>query len=217
MKLLTDYTSSINLECDDLALEYNIRRLIKFEYLLATNFSTDDTTRRNYSRWINPIYVKDIPYKFADWTTFIGLLSIETETYFVDNNNIGDYLLNIAEMDSLAKLDSYITKDTMDIVIKYFYYRLLLSQNQFIYSSPKTRFVKLYPDETGHIGKAQNGRTIKLKDPFMTAAAKLNSTQIRDIHRECAEETLNYLQYANARVFTEALYKNEADRESIRK
>jgi predicted metalloendopeptidase len=206
MKLVSNFAASRNITCRPNALKKNIDAIVNFEHLLATNYSTDETTRRNFLRWINPKKVSEIPYTFADWKTYVSELARLTGVPFTTPTTVSDYMLLIAEPDMIAALnDNGIPIEGIDIIVKYFYYRLLLSQQSFVYSPPNSTYVALY-HESGHA----LGQKTKKQDPYVSKI-NVDNTAI-----SCAEATQDYMQYANARVFTEALYKTDSERQKIR-
>lgn len=204
--LVKNFAASVNMTCKTDSLNKNIDDIVKLEYLLATNFSTDDDTRRNFSRWINPMKVRDIPYKFVDWATYISQLSNYTGVPFVNTTTVNDYLLLIAEPDMIQSLTNYLPMLGIDRVVKYLYYRLLLSQKQFVYTPSGTSYTALYYQSGYSLGEKN-----KKQDPY------ISKVTVDDAAISCAAETQDYMQYANARVFTEALYKSPDAREYIRK
>uniref|UniRef100_A0A914Z0G5 Uncharacterized protein n=1 Tax=Panagrolaimus superbus TaxID=310955 RepID=A0A914Z0G5_9BILA len=210
MKLVSNYTSSIGMTCPPAKLKNTINAIIEFEHLLATSFSTDETTRRNFTRWINPMNVSEIKTlaTFVDWPTYVNQLSTLTNVNFTSASTVNNYRLLISEPTMLKALNDYFPKAGIDLVVKYLYYRLLLSQQQFVYVPPSTKnnYIAMYSEEAGHhIGQ----KTMK-KDPYVSLTI-INQTEMN-----CAEATLDYLQYANARVFTEALYNSDFQRQHIR-
>ena len=207
LTLFKNYFASINQECRENVLEFNVGEILDLEHSLGTNYSVDETTRRNFTRWINPTQVANITYGFADWATFIDELSKLTGTNFVETAKIPNYWVLISEPDALEKLETFIGEVGIDTVVKYFYYRLLLSQQDFVYSAPEgTDYIKLY-HESAHIGRQKRSEE---KDPFVSIMTD------GEIRIACAESTQIYMQYANARIFTEALYPTPEAREHIR-
>jgi membrane metallo-endopeptidase-like protein 1 len=210
MNLVSSYASSVGMSCPPAKLQQTIAKIVDFEHSLATDFSTDETTRRNFTRWINPYNASDVNglASFADWPTYVNQLSTLTNTNFTSLATVNMYKLLVTEPTKLTAQNNYFQKTGMiDTIVKYLYYRLLLSQSQFVYSRPSTKnsYIPLYPESGHHVG--QKNRKI---DPFITPTI-INQTEM-----SCAQATQDYLQYANARVFTEALYKTDVQRQYIR-
>uniref|UniRef100_A0A914YUI3 Uncharacterized protein n=1 Tax=Panagrolaimus superbus TaxID=310955 RepID=A0A914YUI3_9BILA len=130
MHLVSSYAASIEITCPPAKLQQNIKAIIEFEHILATNFSTDETTRRNFTRWINPMTVGDIKNfaTFVDWPTYVNQLSSLTNANFANAATINDYKILISEPSMLADLNNFIPHAGIDLVVKYLYFRLLLSQ-----------------------------------------------------------------------------------------
>ena len=202
---IKNYAASQNMTCPDSVLQKNVEAIALFEKLLATSYSASDDSRRDFTRWINPYMVSEVNYTFADWATYVSQLSTLTDTQFVDTGKVDDYLLLVAEPTALQGFDAYYQKaKTIDLIVKYFYYRLLVTQTDFMVDHSLNGYAPLY-HESGRLGEKT-----KMRDPFVSAVNP------ETIQIDCAEATQDYLQYANARVFTEALYKTDAARQKIR-
>uniref|UniRef100_A0A7E4UZ13 Neprilysin n=1 Tax=Panagrellus redivivus TaxID=6233 RepID=A0A7E4UZ13_PANRE len=183
-----------------------INKILTLEQQLANvPYSADDTSRRNYVRWTNNTKsVKeangDAKLNFIDWNTYVSSLAKFTGVDFA--TDVDNYNIMIAEYEAISKLPDLL-KDS-DLIAKYLYYRLLASQSSYI-NVAKT--VEEY--ESIVTEDLQIGRKLKRKDPFKPIVS------VNDNDIECARQTLEYLQYANARFFTEFLYPTADARTSI--
>ena len=72
---MNTYAKSQGKTLDQGRLQQDASNLVNFDYLLAMNFSTDETTRRNSARSYNPITIDQLQarYPFMLWHEFIPL------------------------------------------------------------------------------------------------------------------------------------------------
>uniref|UniRef100_A0AC34GS60 Uncharacterized protein n=1 Tax=Panagrolaimus sp. ES5 TaxID=591445 RepID=A0AC34GS60_9BILA len=210
LQLFKDYTKSIGMECKIGVLEYNIENALEFEHLLATNFSASDDLRRNDSRGINPMAVGDIPFGFMDWETYVSEISDLSRVYFLNESDTENYWIMMSEPAMIEKLEQYFPEVGMDTVVKYLYYRLLLSQKMFI-DTTDDKYIPL--QKSGKIGRKQKNQGGK--DPFASRFGDKDSDKSSD----CAEDVTTFptFLFAIDRIFTEALYPTPAERNAFKK
>uniref|UniRef100_A0A914Z285 Zincin n=1 Tax=Panagrolaimus superbus TaxID=310955 RepID=A0A914Z285_9BILA len=201
LQLFNDYSQSIEMECKTGILEYNVETVLEFEHLLATNFSGDEILRRNYSRLFNPTKVGDIDLEFLDWKTFVTEISKITGANFVEDSEVENYYLLLYEPEMIKKLNDYLPAIGMDTVIKYLFYRLLLTQKAII-DSENDKYLLIHQPKIRKFGKNE-----KFNDPFASKTTTEN---------DCAVETAEYFWDTNARIFIEALYSTPAERNNMK-
>lgn len=213
-KLLKDFAKSRDIEnVNDDRLEATIKKMLDLEFTLANSpYSANDTIRRQYGRWVNPTKVSDIKYNFLDWKQFTQSLNDLSGVNFIPKNTkVDDYHVSIAEPDALKKLDDNFKTFDQDLIVKYLYYRLLAQHAAFVPSqNASTRYERLYPEQG--LSHAL-GQRLPTPDPFEEKA----DVDPHQVMINCVVETLNLMQYSNARVFTEILYPNDDARKIIRR
>uniref|UniRef100_A0A914QZB5 Uncharacterized protein n=1 Tax=Panagrolaimus davidi TaxID=227884 RepID=A0A914QZB5_9BILA len=211
LKVLKDYTKSIKMNCEIGVLEYHVENILKFEYLLATNFSANEDLRRNASRNVNPVTIGNIPYEFFDWKYLITEISNKSGANFVDNSDVDDYWILMAEPEAMKKLNDYLPEVGMDTVVKYLYYRLLLSQKKYIDSDSNEEYIPLYPRKAKQRRRGRKSRAFK--DPFISKFGDVKASQ----SITCVEETIEWFGMPNGRILTEGLYPTAEARASFKK
>uniref|UniRef100_A0A914Z5S1 Peptidase M13 N-terminal domain-containing protein n=1 Tax=Panagrolaimus superbus TaxID=310955 RepID=A0A914Z5S1_9BILA len=219
LQLFKDYANLVGIECKLGVLEYHIENAIEFEHNLAMNFSATDDELRNNSREINPMEIGEIPYQFLDWKIYVSEISNLTGVNFIDESEIEKYWIMMSEPKKMEELEKYLTKVGMDTVVKYLYYRLLLSQvDDLVYENDK--YIPLQKFETSNFGggqKRKNGNINKFDeddDPFMS---KFGDKDSEAAEIRCTSFTMSYFSYANSRIFTETLYPTSAARTAFKK
>uniref|UniRef100_A0AC34Q1X1 Uncharacterized protein n=1 Tax=Panagrolaimus sp. JU765 TaxID=591449 RepID=A0AC34Q1X1_9BILA len=205
--LFKNYGDSIKANYNIHDVAKSIDAVIDFEHTLATTYSTDDITRRTFLRSWNPTTVSAITAKFLDWNTYVSEIASLSGVNFVDSSTVANYYVSLFEPTQITNMDTFLNTVNGDTIVKYLYFRLLLSQQEFVYVGNSTsKYVRVYPrEETSH----EIGRRFPRKDPFESAETDFTP-------RQCAYETLANLQYANARVFTEVLYPTQDSRTKIK-
>ncbi|CAJ0574538.1 unnamed protein product, partial [Mesorhabditis spiculigera] len=202
--LLTNFATSQNLSLDPNALTKVLTDVINFEQLLATTYSTDDTTRRQYARSWNPNAISDLNnnYPFLDWTT-----------YFKNVPAIGalaaDKMVNIIEPDQFKNLSSTLANiASPDVLVNYLYVRMVLAYQDLVPSYGQGRIVE--PKEWRGLGRSRRStQGQKNVIPLMS--------DVSDVDVGCAGATLDLMQFSNGRVFVDVLYPDQAAKDVIRK
>uniref|UniRef100_A0A0N5C7F7 Peptidase_M13 domain-containing protein n=1 Tax=Strongyloides papillosus TaxID=174720 RepID=A0A0N5C7F7_STREA len=184
-------------------------KCVQFEYLLANNYSTDDITRRNFNRWNNPYDVNSLNNKFPfiDWNNFIKNLfnyANQPALSSVVNNVL------VLEVDQTTKLgNAFMSKQFSNADLSnYFLYRFLMN-NAGILPSKTANQVKLFEHrhDSPVLGKqSREDMKRQLQTVFVD----------QTISNACAMENMWSLQYANARIFVDAIYPAQEDKQRIR-
>ncbi|VDM57962.1 unnamed protein product [Angiostrongylus costaricensis] len=67
-----------NIKLDFPTLLSDAKAIVEFDHLLATTYSTDDTTRRHYDRSYNPMTIDKLSktYSNISWTTFVSMVRL---------------------------------------------------------------------------------------------------------------------------------------------
>ena len=152
---MNDYAATQNRKLDQTQLQQDAIDIVNFDYALAMNFSTDDTTRRNFLRSYNPMTIGELQakYGFLFWHEFIPLTmlpAVDSQHATLHNST---YKFIVMEPDMLQKLNDAIMmasdpnnpyKFTPNTIINYIYYIQLNSQGSFIPSTLKIHDRKAY-------------------------------------------------------------------------
>lgn len=188
-------------------LEHDVEKLLNFEKKLASaTYSTDDTTRRTYKRSLNN-YTEGSSdkYKFVNITAYFEALSkgySELTVYF--SEHMFDFY--VMEPDKIAKLSGDFDNMDKSTVANYLNYRLLIAFSDYL---PEYRANNIVFKED-NLGRRRRGRIFARNFDLVDAF-------YNEVPLQCAYETLNLMQYANARFYIDYLYPTEADRGRIRK
>ena len=176
------------------------------ELALAREYSTSETQRRNYSRMYKPFDAPQL-YSFIDFDSYFMGLSRnypELQTYFNNFNN--DFILMEPAM--LQKLSgNFNTSFNTDHVINYFFFRLLAAYEDYL---PRTTQAQIVPfEEEAYFGRH------KKPGP---GRGRFNKRQYSlEIREQCVGETLDFMQYANARFCVEASYPTDETKQDIKR
>ncbi|KAJ1362432.1 hypothetical protein KIN20_021970 [Parelaphostrongylus tenuis] len=104
--LLLAKTQKIQLDMPTLVAD--AKEIVRFDHLLATKYSTDDTTRRNYTRSYNPMTIDELSktYPSIDWHTFLlnALIKARNVSEYVLGNASYQYI--VMEPDKLRMLNN---------------------------------------------------------------------------------------------------------------
>ena len=213
-KLLQNYGTSIGAHFDSTKIQQSVDAILEFENIIANQYTANDTIRRNYTSSWNVKNITDIQKQsvLLDWATYTLELQKLSTVNFIPNNETSNYYVSLMEDTLTLALDKYLKTVDPDVIVKYLFFRLLSSQSSFIYDpsqNARTSFERLYPQE-GFSHRI--GRPLPIPDPFDPHAIQVDATE-----RTCAYQSMVYLQYANSRVLTEALYPTADAKEAIRK
>uniref|UniRef100_A0A915A9T1 Uncharacterized protein n=1 Tax=Parascaris univalens TaxID=6257 RepID=A0A915A9T1_PARUN len=204
--LFNQFASLVKVDLNQEKLSSDVDALLEFERILAQNYSTDDTTRRQYSRSYNPYKIENATSAFAfiDLQSYFTALSTtytQLDNYFKDPS----FVFFVMEPTMIAKLSQYFEKADFNMIANYFFYRILAQNSEYL-PKPLGYKARTVVSDQPMLGRRRRGRTVK-KD--LTAAYDEPNVQ-------CAYETVSMMQYANARIFVDYSYPNAAAVEKIR-
>ncbi|PIC47267.1 hypothetical protein B9Z55_006678 [Caenorhabditis nigoni] len=206
---------------DPTILAKDIQDIIHLDYVLATNFSTDDTTRRQYDRSYNPNTLAQLRAQYRDnifsWHMFLPL-SVGSAEHVLDkllNGNSYNYYIVMEPAKINMLFDALNDQNKYGItpraVVNYLYYRLVDSLSNFLpwpttttLARPFTKIAKQPVGRPRHILPHERKYEIKQID------------DISDAQASCAGETIDQMQYANARIFVDKIYPTADDRKNVR-
>lgn len=173
---------------------------------LARQYSTGDTLRRQYKRSYNPFTVAsaNAAFPFIDFSTYFTYLST-TYPALVNYFNAANRAFLVMEPAMIMKLSNDFSTFDSNMVANYFFYRILAANSEYLPKPSEYRAKRVVSDQL-ILGRRRRGRTYRKS---MTADYSEPTVQ-------CAYETLNMMQYANARIFVDYSYPNRAAVDKIR-
>ncbi|GMR63278.1 hypothetical protein PMAYCL1PPCAC_33473, partial [Pristionchus mayeri] len=182
------------------------------DYWLATNYSTDDTTRRQYARSYNPYSVDGLQKTapFIDWTTFFNRAFQPTIGKTVD----GSFRTVVMEVDNLAILSADVISGAISSrAINNYLYIIALNQNYL----PDLDTLR---KKSAHLqGVLREKRPINKKirrvpkhDPLERAIIK----EFTKIESHCQGLSNNFLTWASTRLYVDANYPSPKDKQTVR-
>uniref|UniRef100_A0A8R1UW65 Peptidase n=1 Tax=Pristionchus pacificus TaxID=54126 RepID=A0A8R1UW65_PRIPA len=190
-------------------LAQDAKDIAQFDYDLATKYSTDDTTRRQYARSYNPYSVDGLQKlaPFINWKTFFnkGLAPVQKT---VD----GSFRSIVMEVDKLALLSADIASGAIPprTVNNYLYF-IALNQN-YLPTLPTTKRNAAHLDEFRRQKHPINRkiRHVPKSDPMEIMS---DYTQKES---SCQNSATNYLMWANTRLYVDANYPSPKDKQTVR-
>ncbi|VDK17652.1 unnamed protein product, partial [Anisakis simplex] len=198
--LFNHYAALKKVSLDQNKLSSDVDALLDFERVLAQKYSTDDTTRRQYERSYNPYTVQNATetFGFIDFATYFEYLSStyqELDAYF----KVPDRLFLVMEPKMVLKLSNDFKNFDSNMVANYFFYRILAENSEYL-PRPTGYVAKPIVSDQTILGRQRRGTTFK---------KAVTKALYDDPSVECAYETLNLMQYANARIFVDYSYPND--------
>ncbi|VDM43568.1 unnamed protein product [Toxocara canis] len=205
--LFNQFASLVKVTLDQEKLSADVDALLDFERVLAQNYSTDDTTRREYMRSYNPYAIANAStaFSFIDLSSYFAALST---TYPELNNYFNDpkFTFFIMEPTMIEKLSKNFKTFDTNIVANYFFYRILAQNSEYL-PKPSGYKARKVVSEQLMLGRTRRGQSFR-KD----VEASYSEPTV-----QCAYETLNMMQYANARIFVDYSYPDSEAISRIRK
>ncbi|KHN78428.1 Neprilysin-1 [Toxocara canis] len=188
-------------------LGQDVDDMMRLERRFVTDLITDATTRRKFARSFNR-YTRqqaEAQYPFIDWHAYLKRISTYADVSIQARILQDDFEFIIMEPVMLAKLGSYLSSDqfTARTIINYFNYRIIDTFGSFMPPIWGAVYEKVEVRRPG-VGRP---RLIRRR-PTM----KFLTTQL-DL--ACAASTVDAMQYANARVFIDAMYPTPNDRPEL--
>uniref|UniRef100_A0AC35U683 Peptidase_M13_N domain-containing protein n=1 Tax=Rhabditophanes sp. KR3021 TaxID=114890 RepID=A0AC35U683_9BILA len=181
---------------------------INIEVDLATNYNTDDTTRRVFKRWLNRYTVANANIKFTalNWGNYINKLAsyaLQPDVPFT----IADIFI-MEETNTLKfGVDFANQKWSSKDLSSYFLYRLLMANSDIIPAAAVPAVKATLTHNFPQVGKLNK---IDTRGDAHTHEYALTSRQ------RCAYENMWGIQYANARVFVDATYPTQQSKTDIK-
>uniref|UniRef100_A0A914R4G3 Peptidase M13 N-terminal domain-containing protein n=1 Tax=Panagrolaimus davidi TaxID=227884 RepID=A0A914R4G3_9BILA len=220
-QILAEYLKLSNFNITEAAINEVVEKIVEFEYVLANNYSTDAKTRWQAERSYNLINVESFNSKYPSFSikTYLSQIAINANPKVIKLITSEKYQLQIYEPKRMAQISAAIKNNfngqfTPDIFGNYLYYRLL---NGYLDYFPESSFIKA--DE--FLDKFKLKRKIYGRPKFegirMPSKKLAKSKSDENVFStECVDETVNYFQYANARVFIDKIWPTQNDRNNIR-
>ncbi|CAI2323447.1 unnamed protein product [Caenorhabditis sp. 36 PRJEB53466] len=205
---------------DPAILSKDVNDIIHLDYILATVFSTDDTTRRNYDRSYNPNTMSQLRNVYHDdlfsWHMFLPLATGAAEhvIYKIFDPTYNYYVVMEPEKLNLLLTNLQVNNQygiTPRSVVNYFYYRLVDANSEFLPWPTTSTIVRPFVK----IQKQPIGRPRHV-DPAKRKYSRKHIDAVSEAQYSCAAETIDQMQYANARLFVDQVYPTETDRQNVR-
>uniref|UniRef100_A0AC35TPY8 DNA repair protein REV1 n=1 Tax=Rhabditophanes sp. KR3021 TaxID=114890 RepID=A0AC35TPY8_9BILA len=195
----------------------DIDDILEMELTIATLLTTDDTTRRNYKRSYNPMTVNDANTQFPR-IDFYSYLT-EALAYAPDqirnkiNQQDSSFKVVIMEPQILKKISAAFSdnnpyKFTPRTFYNYLYFRVILANAKFFPTTLEHDIRKLDSIRDDHPPKRRG-----ISIPSRQSISRKDDA---DYSKKCASLSVDDIQYANARVFIDALYPTTDDVTQIR-
>ena len=211
------YAQSQGKTLEQTQLQKDATDIVNFDYLLAINFSTDDTSRRNSARSYNPMTLDTIngvpglqdTYPFILWHEFIPLSmhpSEDSKFTTLDCRPNGacssNYTFIVMEPDQLKKLSDLIVNIqnnnygvSANTVINYIYYNQMASQANFLPWDLKVKkhvdAIRIHKEKVKPVPGSRRRNTGTRVHKRKWAVETDDPTEIQ---QNCAAETMELLQ-----------------------
>uniref|UniRef100_A0A1I7ZNT4 Neprilysin n=1 Tax=Steinernema glaseri TaxID=37863 RepID=A0A1I7ZNT4_9BILA len=204
--LLTNFSKLNGYQVDAATVAKNVDDLLNFEYMIARKYSTDETTRRIFRRpglsrcTVSSTGVLSCTNSSgAAYTTKIDCIdfNVYLTTLLKDYPVIlkkvqqPNYNFWILETEKIGALCPYVMDNkNFGLITNYLYFRMLMNYAAFLPMTPTT---SLYADRAPVLGQKRPSKIPFDVNPADTPEAK------------CAHDALNVMQFANARVYYDAV------------
>ncbi|CAI5441977.1 unnamed protein product [Caenorhabditis angaria] len=180
-----------------------LANVLDFERKLATQYSTDDDTRRQFKRSWNLMNATSLAtnYPFLDWEAYLGHVPSVVQPLVTAPS----YQISVMELDQFTRLSTDISKFDADLVVNLLYVRLLLGTTQYI-PQYATDFSEM-PEESIMLGLSRRKTIQNFKF----------ETTLESNGPSCASAANSLMQFANGRVFIDYMYPTDDDVTNVRK
>ncbi|CAI4224388.1 unnamed protein product [Auanema sp. JU1783] len=221
--VMNAYAQVINKNLNQEKLLNDAMGIVNLDFALALNFSTDDTTRRQFARSNILKTMDQLKTEFATFSfhTFVPnalMASDDAVLLMLDPTKNSTFV--IMEGDKLHQLlntgfvDANKFSITPNDVVNYAYYAAVRQYSAYL------------PQNSDSIRMAHSGKPFvlpqrpnKRRGIIPERKHRYAMKQLDDdtlIGQSCASETMDVLQYANARVFIDQIYPDQNSRNAIR-
>uniref|UniRef100_A0A914CUU7 Uncharacterized protein n=1 Tax=Acrobeloides nanus TaxID=290746 RepID=A0A914CUU7_9BILA len=181
--------------------------IMNLEVILARELSTDEITRRNFARSYNLFTVDTAKknYSFIDWPTYFKELFVYAQYEVQTYTNQPDFEFIVMETNKTDMLGGLLTSTNNyninpTTLFNYLNFRLLITHQDILYS-PSSMFKASTKKWKHRLHKPVLGRP-----RYEPVRKQKDSTNDIGNQIQCAEATMNDMQYANARVFIDWIY-----------
>lgn len=201
----------LQVSVDEKQLQDCVEKLLDFEYSLARNYSTSETIRRQYERqYVNGFKDNSGSIAFINFDNYFEGLSLNDASLSSLFNEKREFA-RITELEMIKKLSkNFDTTFKPEVVINYLFYRLLAEYQDFLpVASSVSQTVSHTDVELPRFGRSKNRRL-----PLPRDVSQQVTLQVQE---QCAHETQNLMQYANARFYADYTYPDEAARSALNK
>uniref|UniRef100_A0A0K0DLB5 Peptidase_M13 domain-containing protein n=1 Tax=Angiostrongylus cantonensis TaxID=6313 RepID=A0A0K0DLB5_ANGCA len=187
-----------NIKLDFPTLLADAKAIVEFDHLLATTYSTDDTTRRHYDRSYNPMTIDKLSktYSNISWTTFVSMATIKAQNVVERLLTDPAYQYIVMEPEKLQKLNdnlgdpSFVSSRT---IVNYIYYHVVDANVEYLpWKQGSLENIDFFFTERPLLGRP---RRIRQGETFFTLLIRT---------------------YANARVFIDKIYPTNESRIQLR-
>ncbi|EYC29508.1 hypothetical protein Y032_0006g3009 [Ancylostoma ceylanicum] len=205
-----------NKTLDQKTLLQDATDIVAFDHLLALTYSTDDTTRRQSERSYNPMTIGQLSktYPKISWHTFIPEATGTAQNVLNKLLNDPTYKYIVMEPVKLQMLNDMLGNTTIvsaRTLVNYVYYGVVAANKDFL-PWPKKNTARMtdFRIARPHIGRPRHIR------PEKRRYEQRQFDDVTESQLSCAQETIFSLPYANARVFIDNIYPDDASRAQIR-
>lgn len=184
-------------------LNDTLSKILDYEQVVATKYSTDDDTRRQFNRSWNLYQVGDLgtSFSFLDWITYLT----HAPQIVRDKVTNPTYRVSIMERDRFTQFSADYKNQDPTLLVNLLFLRLLLGNAQYI-PSYATSFQAL-SEESIFLGLSR-------RKPIPNVVP--SSVDQSSNGPYCAGVANNLMQFSNGRVFVDYMYPTKSDVSNIR-
>ncbi|GMS90820.1 hypothetical protein PENTCL1PPCAC_12995, partial [Pristionchus entomophagus] len=182
--------------------------IAQLDYDLATKYSTDETTRRQYARSYNPYTVDGLQKlaPFLDWETYFNKALVP-----ISKTVDGSFRSLVMEVDKLSMLSADVSSGVLPArTINNYLYYIVLSKNYLPLPETMSAHLNGFRRQKRLINRKIR-RDPKRGDPMDIV---LEDTQEQEII--CQNLASSFLTWASSRVYADANYPTDTDKQLVR-